>query len=54
MRNRDGNGERGGRSKRGGQRGPESNRLFLVEDVLELWDSYKGSGADYVWHLQHP
>ena len=45
-RNRDGNGERVGRSEWGGQQGPESKRRPLVEDVLELWDSYKGEGSD--------
>ena len=45
-RNRTSNGERGGRRKRVGQRGLETKRRPLVEDVLEYQESYEGEGAD--------
>ena len=38
-RNRDRNGRRGGRLKRGGQLGPGSKRIPLVEDVSKYWEA---------------
>ena len=44
-RNGTGNGERGGRREQGGQRGPETKRRPLVEDVSEYQEVYEGESA---------
>ena len=45
-RNGTGNDKGGGRLKQGGQRGTETKRRPLVEDVSEYREFYKGEGAD--------